>query len=103
VKANRQDAKIAKRVSKCWLFILYCGFLPIFFLAILASWRLIRINLPSREEILSASPVRKVTHFTAQKYAASGRLEHLIAISTPIVAGDPVGTDIAIHLSDFGE
>jgi hypothetical protein len=47
--------------------------------------------------------VRKVTHLTAQKYAASGRLELLIALSTPIVAGNPVGTDIAIHLSESDE
>jgi hypothetical protein len=47
--------------------------------------------------------VRKVTHLTAQKYAASGRLGLLIALSTPIVAGNPVGTDIAIHHSPISE
>jgi|RhiMethySRZTD1v2_1073278.scaffolds.fasta_scaffold1224876_2 hypothetical protein len=29
-----------------WLFIIYCGLLPVFILAILASWRLVRKKKP---------------------------------------------------------
>jgi hypothetical protein len=49
-------------------------------------------------EPLSASTLRKVTHLTAQKHAASGRLKRLIALLAFIIAGIPVGTVIAIYL-----
>jgi hypothetical protein len=41
LRINRQDAKNAKRLSNHPLFIISYGLLPEFFLATLASWRLI--------------------------------------------------------------
>jgi hypothetical protein len=44
------------------------------------------------------APLRKVTHLTAQKHAVSGRLKRRMAFSAFIIAGNPVGTVIAIYL-----
>jgi hypothetical protein len=49
-------------------------------------------------EPLPVSPLRKITHLTAQKHAASGRLKWLIAFSACIIAVNPIGTVIAIYL-----
>jgi len=46
------------------------------------------------------APLRKVTHITAQKRAASGQSERLIALSAFIIEGNPVGTVIAVRLSE---
>jgi hypothetical protein len=40
--------------------------------------------------------LRKVTHLTGQKHAVSRRLKGLIASSAFVIAGNPVGTLIAI-------
>jgi hypothetical protein len=42
LRINRQDAKNAKSVSNRRLFIISWGILSLFFLAFLASWRLIQ-------------------------------------------------------------
>jgi hypothetical protein len=47
--------------------------------------------------------MRKVTHLTAQKHAASGQSERLIALSAFIIVGNPVGTVIAVHLFESDE
>jgi hypothetical protein len=47
--------------------------------------------------------VRKVTHLTAQKHAASGQAELLIALSAFIIEGNSVGTVLAIRLLESDE
>jgi hypothetical protein len=50
-----------------------------------------------------SSNLRKVTHPTAQKHAARGQSELLIALSAFIIAGNPDGTVIAIYPSESDE
>jgi len=47
--------------------------------------------------------LRKVTHLTAQKHAASGQLKRLTALSAFIIAGNSVGTVLAIRLLESDE
>jgi hypothetical protein len=47
--------------------------------------------------------MRKVTHLTAQKHAALGQSERLMAVSAFIIVGNPVGTVLAIHLLESDE
>ncbi len=47
---------------------------------------------------LSASSPRKVRRLTAEKHAASGGSERMITLLAFIIAVNPIGTVIAVHL-----
>jgi hypothetical protein len=53
-----------------------------------------------RSGALPGSNLRKVTHLTAQKHAAQGQSELLIALSAFIIAVHPIGTVIAVYPSE---